>query len=160
MKQAILDNKQRVKVAVACSPGGHLVQARQMAPVYEQYDHFYVTFSGGIAEEMKKYAALHAIPDLHRYNPLTWIANAAAAFGVARRERPDVVISTGAGAVVFFCLFAKLFGAKLIFVESMAKVVRPTWSSRILYPVADLFLVQWPGLVKFFPKAKFLGRFF
>ncbi|MHC4925725.1 MAG: PssD/Cps14F family polysaccharide biosynthesis glycosyltransferase [Planctomycetota bacterium] len=160
MGELLVDKESSVKIAVACSPGGHLVQARQIAPVYEQYEHFYVTFSGGIAEEMKKYAKLHSIPDLHRYNPLTWISNIAAAFNVARREKPDIVISTGAGAVVFFCLFAKLFGAKLLFIESMAKVVRPTWTSRVIYPVADLFLVQWPGLVKFFPKAKFLGRFF
>jgi UDP-N-acetylglucosamine:LPS N-acetylglucosamine transferase len=75
-------------------------------------------------------------------------------------ERPDVVISTGAGAVVFFCVFAKLLGAKLIFLESMAKVKRPTWTARVLYPFADLFMVQWPGLLKFFPRAKFLGRLF
>ena len=76
------------------------------------------------------------------------------------RQRPDIVITTGAGIVVFFCVFSKLFGAKLIFIESMARIESPTLTARMLYPFADLFLVQWPGLLKYFPKAKYMGRLF
>jgi beta-1,4-N-acetylglucosaminyltransferase len=137
-----------------------MVQARQLASVYEKHEHVYVTFAGGVADEMKKTTRVRTVPDLVRRNPLSWLAVVASSFRVAVSERPDVVISTGAGAVVFFCVFAKLLGAKLIFLESMAKVTRPTWTARVLYPFADLFMVQWPGLLKFFPKAKFLGRLF
>ena len=79
---------------------------------------------------------------------------------VALIERPDVVISTGAGIVVFFCVFAKLLGAKLIFIESMARIERPTLTARFLYPFSDLFMVQWPDLLEYFPKAKYMGRLF
>jgi len=149
-----------IKICVACCPGGHMVQAKQLASVYEKYDHVYVTFAGGVADEMKKSTRVRTVPDLVRRNPLSWIAVVACSFHAAVAERPDVVISTGAGAVVFFCVFAKLLGAKLVFLESMAKVTHPTWTARVLYPFADLFMVQWPGLLKFFPKAKFLGRLF
>ena len=149
-----------VKICVACCPGGHMVQARQLAPVYEKYEHFYLTFSGGIAEEMKKTTRVRTVPDLLRYDPVSWISAMVHSLYVAVTERPDIVISTGAGAVVFFCLFAKLLGAKMVFLESMAKVTRPTWTSRILYPFSDLFIVQWPELLKFFPRAKFFGRLF
>ena len=137
-----------------------MVQAKQLASVYETYDHVYVTFAGGVADEMKKSTKVRTVPDFVRRNPLSWVAVVACSFRAAVAERPDVVISTGAGAVVFFCVFAKLLGAKLIFLESMAKVTHPTWTARVLYPFADLFMVQWPGLLKFFPKAKFLGRLF
>lgn len=149
-----------LKICVACCPGGHMVQAKQLASVYEKYDHVYVTFAGGVADEMKKSTKVRTVPDLVRRNPFSWVAVVAGCCHAAVVERPDVVISTGAGAVVFFCVFAKLLGAKLIFLESMAKVTRPTWTARVLYPFADLFMVQWPGLLKFFPKAKFLGRLF
>jgi len=134
------------------------VEARQLAPVYEKYDHFYFTFSGGVAEELKKTARVCDIPNIVRHNPLSWIIGAVMSGYIALIERPDVIISTGAGIVVFFCVFAKLLGAKLIFIESMARIERPTLTARMLYPFADLFFVQWPDLLKFFPKAKYMGR--
>ena len=137
-----------------------MVQAKQLAPVYEKYEHFYFTFSGGMADKLSKTSCVHAIPNITRYNPLSWLIGAVLSGYYALLERPNVVISTGAGIVVFFCIFAKFLGAKLIFLESMAKVTRPTLTARLLYPFADLFLVQWPGLLKFFPKAKFFGRLF
>ena len=137
-----------------------MVQVKELATVYEKFDYFYFTFSGGVADEMKKNTHLRTIPDIIRYNPLTWIIGAVASLYIAAVERPDVVITTGAGVVVFFCIFAKLMGAKLIFIESMAKVKKPTLTARFLYPFANLFIVQWPGLLEFFPKAKYLGRFF
>ena len=149
-----------IKICVACCPGGHMVQAKQLASVYEKYDHVYVTFAGGVVDEMKKSTRVRTVPDLVRRNPFSWVAVLVGSCHAAVVERPDVVISTGAGAVVFFCIFAKLLGAKLVFLESMAKVERPTMTARVLYPLADLFMVQWPGLLKFFPKAKFLGRLF
>jgi len=137
-----------------------MVQAKQLAPVYEKYDHFYVTHKGGVAERMKRTCRVRAIPDILRSHPLSWFKGVIASLYMASIERPDIVITTGAGAVVFYCIFAKILGAKLIFIESMARVERPTWTARMLYPFADLFLVQWPGLLKFFPRAKYLGRLF
>jgi UDP-N-acetylglucosamine:LPS N-acetylglucosamine transferase len=137
-----------------------MVQAKQLAPVYEKYDHFYFTFKGGVADEMKKTGRVRTIPNIVKYNPVSWVVGAVLSGYAALVERPDVVISTGAGIVVFFCVFAKLLGAKLIFIESMARVERPTLTARFLYPFADLFFVQWPDLLNYFPRARFLGRLF
>jgi len=137
-----------------------MVQARQLAQVYEKYDHFYFTFSGDVAEALAKNNHVHTIKNITKSNPLSWITGLVHSCWIALTERPDVVISTGAGVVVFLCIFAKILGAKLIFLESMAKVDRPTLTARFLYPFADLFLVQWPGLLKYFPRAKYYGRLF
>jgi beta-1,4-N-acetylglucosaminyltransferase len=150
----------KLKICVACSPGGHMVQARQLARVYEKYDYFYFTFSGVVARELAKTVRVCSIPNIVRHNPVSWIIGAALSAYIAIKQRPDVVISTGAGIVVFFCVFAKLLGAKLIFIESMAKIEKPTLTARLLYPFANLFIVQWPGLLRFFPNAKFLGKLF
>jgi len=151
---------EKIKIAVACSPGGHMVQAKQLAGVYEKYNHFYFTFSGPVADKMKNTTRVRAIPNIVRRNPLSWIVGVVLSAHAVLMERPDVVISTGAGIVVFFCVFAKLLGAKLIFIESMARIERPTLTARFLYPFSDLFIVQWPNLLKFFPRAEFLGRLF
>lgn len=147
-----------MKICIASSTGGHLVQARLLEPVYGRYEHFFFTFKGGVAEEMKKTERVRDIPNIVRRNPLSWIVGAVLSARVAIAERPDVVLTTGAGIVVFFCIFAKMLGAKLIFIESMARVERPTLTARMLYPFCDLFFVQWPGLQKYFPKARYAGR--
>lgn len=134
------------------------MQAKQLASVYERLDHFYFTFAGGVADEMKKTSHLRTIPNIIRQNPISWIVGAVLSAKAVLEERPGVVITTGAGTVVFFCIFAKLLGAKLIFVESMACSERPTLTGRFLYPFADLFIVQWPNLRKYFPRARFAGR--
>jgi len=76
------------------------------------------------------------------------------------REKPDVVISTGADATVATCMIAKFFGKKIIFIESFCRIKSPSLSARIIYPFADLFLVQWKQNLKFFPKAKYKGAVF
>ena len=156
----IMKVQSKFKICVACSPGGHMVQAKQLSPVYEKYDHFYFTFSGEVAQALRKTGRVRIIPNIVRYNPFSWLIGVVLSAYIAIAERPDVVITTGAGVVVFFCVFAKLLGTKLIFVESMAKVDEPTLTAKLLYPFSDLFLVQWPGLLQFFPKAQFLGRLF
>ena len=155
-----MSNRNPIKICIACSTGGHMVQAKQLAPVYGKYNHFFFTFKGGVADNMKKTNRVRAIPNIVKRNPWSWMVGAILSAHAAFIERPNVVITTGAGIVVFFCIFAKLFGTKLIFIESMARVERPTLTARMLYPFADLFLVQWPGLLKYFPKAKYAGRLF
>ena len=73
------------------------------------------------------------------------------------REKPDIVISTGALAVIPLCLLAKLFRRKLIFIESFAKVSSPTKTGKLLYKYADRFYVQWPQMKEFYPDAICLG---
>jgi UDP-N-acetylglucosamine:LPS N-acetylglucosamine transferase len=159
-KRGLKRKARELKICIACSPGGHMIQAKALASVYEKYNHFYFTFSCPVAKKLSKTSRIHTIPNIYKTNPISWITGAAASFYVVILERPDVIISTGASVVLFFCIFAKMLGAKLIFLESMAKVERPTLTARFLYPFTDLFIVQWPGLLRYFPKAKFLGRLF
>ena len=65
------------------------------------------------------------------------------------KEKPDVVISTGALATVPVCLLAKLFKKKLIFIESFSKITSPTITGKLMYRYADLFLVQWEDMKSF-----------
>jgi len=145
-------------ICVACSPGGHMIQAKRFEEAYRDYRHFFFTFRGAVAEDLRKTEVVYAIPNVVRQNPLSWLTGVLLSFVIACKTRPDVVLTTGAGVVVFFCVFAKLLGAKLVYIESVANIKRPTLTARILYPFADLFLVQWPGLLEYFPRAKYPGR--
>jgi beta-1,4-N-acetylglucosaminyltransferase len=155
-----MNKRNYLRIGVACSVGGHMVQARQLEAVYDKYDHFYFTFSCSIAESMKKTDRVRSIPNIVRYNPFSWISGIFLSAIIALIERPDIVICTGSGVTVFFCLFTKILRTKIIFIESMAKVEKPTLTARMIYPISDLFIVQWPDLLKYFPKAKYVGRLF
>jgi beta-1,4-N-acetylglucosaminyltransferase len=147
-----------IKIAIAASPGGHLVQVRQLAPLYEKYPHFFFTFSNPVAAELSKTAKVYAICNMVRCNPWSWVSGFYQSLRVAIKERPDVILTTGAGVVVMFCFLSKILGAKVIFIESMAKIESPTLTARLLYPIADLFIVQWPKLKSHFPRAHYWGR--
>lgn len=58
------------------------------------------------------------------------------------------------------CLIAKLFGKKLIYIESFAKINSPTLSGKMLYRFADRFYIQWESMRKYYPKAIYCGSIY
>jgi beta-1,4-N-acetylglucosaminyltransferase len=76
------------------------------------------------------------------------------------RERPDLIVSTGADAGLMVCIAGKLRGKRIIFIESFCRPVKPGISGRIAYLFADLFIYQWKELAKYYPKGKYGGSIF
>ena len=77
---------------------------------------------------------------------------------ILRRARPQAVLTNGPSLAVPTALLAKLMGARVIYVESASRVTTLSSSGRLVYPFADLFIVQWPGLQARYPKAVYAGR--
>jgi beta-1,4-N-acetylglucosaminyltransferase len=147
-------NNRPVKICIVSSCGGHLTEVRALRPVYERYDHFYVLNDKVLLpEDMegKTYFIKHSERD--------WllIVNLWEAWRILRKERPGLILSTGAGPVVPFALIGKLFGVSAIFVETFNRVVAPSLSGRIMYYLADRFFYQWKSLAKFYPKGVYSG---
>jgi len=88
---------------------------------------------------------------------LKYLLNAAQSAWLVIRVRPQVVLTTGAGVAVASALFGKLMGAKLIVIESAARVSSLSATGSLLYRFADLFIVQWPGLQSRYPRAIYGG---
>ena len=59
-----------------------------------------------------------------------------------------------------FCLVGKLKRKKIIYIESFARVDKKSLTGRLVYPFADLFLVQWEPMLKCYPKAEYVGGIF
>lgn len=85
------------------------------------------------------------------------IANGFKALSIIIKEKPDVMITTGVLAVVPMALLMKLFGRKLVYIESFAKVTSKTLSGKLLYKYADRFYVQWEEMLKLYPNAIYKG---
>lgn len=79
---------------------------------------------------------------------------------ILRQESPDVLITTGALLAFPFCVIAKIKGTKIIYIESFARVNSGSLTGRLVYPFADLFLVQWKALQQIYPKAIYVGGIF
>lgn len=90
-------------------------------------------------------------------DPFKYLVNIWQSFWLVMKHRPELVISTGAGMVVPTCMIASLLGAKLVFIETAARVNTPSRTGKFLYRFADKFYVQWEPLLKVYPRAKYGG---
>ncbi|WP_327204874.1 PssD/Cps14F family polysaccharide biosynthesis glycosyltransferase [Paenibacillus sp. DMB20] len=142
------------------------VQRRPFNPLaaagawWKEHERFWVTFNKedartALADE-KAYWCHH--PTNRSLKNL--IKNTFLAWNILRKEKPDILISSGAAAAVPFFYLGKLFGAKLVYIEVYDRISSPTVTGRAVYPITDAFIVQWEEQKRFYPKARFLGGLF
>lgn len=132
------------RVLLVCSTGGHLAQLMRLRPWWSTHDRAWVTFDKADARSHlageRTYWAHHPttrnIPNALR--------NLVLARKVLRDERPDVVVSDGAGVAVPFFLLARRRGIATVYLEVFDRVDSPTLTGRMCRPFTDLFCVQWP----------------
>jgi beta-1,4-N-acetylglucosaminyltransferase len=138
------------RTCLAFSPGGHRAELERALAGITFADVFHVTFDDGRqqpAEAVRRYHLCHPRRSVWRTAVNAWQS-----LLVLHRERPELVISTGADVAVPILLLAKLCGATLVFIET-AGSAEPTLAGRLVYPMADLFIVQWPERLERFPTA-------
>ena len=147
------------KICFAASSGGHYEQLMMLKPLMEKYDSFILTektqYEAKVAGEKTYY--LKQVNRKEKTFLLRMLQNVFLTFGIFLKEKPNVVICTGVLAMIPMCLLVKLFGGKLIYLESFAKVTSPTETGKLLYRFADQFYVQWEKMKKVYPKAIYLG---
>tara|TARA_Y100000310_G_C20671613_1_gene810608 strand:+ start:1583 stop:1996 length:414 start_codon:yes stop_codon:yes gene_type:complete len=80
------------------------------------------------------------------------------ALKILRKSKPHTIISAGPSMTIPLFWVAKLLGIKTIFIESWVRVHNKSQTGRFVYPISDLFLVQWSSMKKVYPKAVFAGR--
>lgn len=151
--------RKEIKICFAASSGGHFEQLLMLKKLMEKYDSFIVT-------EKTLYAPLFDDIKLYYMKQVNrkeftfifrMIANLFRSLHIFFREKPDVLITTGAMAMIPMCLIAKMFRKKLIFIESFAKVTSPTKTGKLMYKYADRFYVQWESMLEIYPDAIYLG---
>lgn len=145
-----------MKICLISSSGGHL---RELLNATEGIisDRYYVTQRALHTEDILRNQRHYFIIDPHK-SIIQFVMNALQALKHILKERPELVISTGAGIAIPTILWAKyLFKAKVIYIESAANVVNPSKTGKYLYKYSDLFLIQWPGLQGHYPKAQYCG---
>jgi len=148
-----------MKICIVSSAGGHLIQCLKLLPILKKHKVFVITFEKTPLKTLLKPLKTYLIENPKR-NPIKYIVFTPSFMNILINEKPDVVITTGAGVAVPICLFAKLFfNSKIIFIESFSRIYKPSSTGKILYNFADLFFVQWPKLKsEYGEKAIYAGR--
>ncbi len=148
-----------MKIVFAASSGGHYEQLLMLKPLMEKYDSVLVTektdYSAGDTGIKTYY--MHQINRKELLFLPKLIANSWRSLVLIIKERPKVMITTGVLAVIPLALLMKLFGGKLIYIESFAKVCSKNLTGNLLYRFADQFYVQWEEMLKLYPKAIYKG---
>jgi len=147
-----------MKICLVCSSGGHLLQLHVLKDWWRNHARFWVTFQkeDALSFLTGETAYWAYFPTNRSIKNL--IRNAFLALKILLKERPDLIVSTGAGVAIPFFYLGKLLGAKLIFIEVYDRIDSPTLTGKLVYPVTDFFALQWEEQKRFYPKGKVLGQ--
>jgi UDP-N-acetylglucosamine:LPS N-acetylglucosamine transferase len=146
-----------VKVALVCSSGGHLAQLHRLRGWWSEHERVWVTFDTPDAISLLEGERVDWAYHPTTRNVKNTLRNLWLAWRVLARERPDVVVSDGAGVAVPFFLLAKLRGIKTVYLEVYDRIDTRTLTGRLCYPMTDLFCVQWEEQRRLYPRSRLIG---
>ena len=136
-----------MKICLVCSQGGHYTETLQLLDAFQGHQFFFATSHGTRDAEIAMLAPVYYMNNIgtsvwRMFLAIFWAQN------ILWRERPDVILSLGSEIAIPFFYLGKLHGIKTIFIESWCRVENLSKTAQLVYPVADVFLVQWPQLLK------------
>jgi len=147
-----------MKILLVCSRGGHLFQLYLLKEFWKDYDRLWVTSSGCDSRVLLKDEPVCYAHFPTNRNIVNFVRNLFLAFRILKKEKPDFVVSTGAGVAVPFIYAAKALKIKTVYLECLGQAKRLSLSGRLVYPLVDRLIVQWPSLAEKYNKAEFAGQ--
>lgn len=150
----------QLKICVGASAGGHMNQLLKLLEAsknWPQCPSFYVTTLPQLADRLETFGPTYVIGECNRLHPLMTVMVFLKAVKLVFSERPDVVITTGSLPLAMVCLAAKMRGAKVVWIDSIANVEKFSMSGALVRHFADLFLTQWPELARKHKNAEYVG---
>jgi len=146
-----------IKICLAASSGGHLSQLIRLSESWKNHEVFCVTTTDVVERTIREFGKVYVVGECNRNHPIRVVKVFFRCLRAVLRERPDVVVSTGAAAGCMVCFLGKMMGAKVIWIDSITNVERISLSGRMVRYISDLFLVQWPELAGRYRKAEYVG---
>lgn len=147
------------KVLFISSTGGHLSEMLQLKDMFNRYDYKIITEKTKSNLKLKKYYGnrinylVYGTKDHMLSYPFKLLYNCFKSLYFYLKIHPDYVITTGAHTAGPMCLIAKLFGSRVIYIETFANINTKTITGKLLYPVSDKFIVQWDSMKKLYPNS-------
>ena len=154
------------KVLFISSTGGHLVELLQLKEMFKNYDYHIITEKTKSNLKMKKTYKdkidflVYGTKDHFVSYPFKLLYNCFKSLFLYIKIHPDYIITTGAHTAGPICCIGKIFGSRIIYIETFANMTSKTITGKLLYPFADKFIVQWESMKKLYPDADFGGWIF
>lgn len=150
------------KVLFIASTGGHLSELLQLKKLFKEYNSYLITEKTkstiGLKKQFNKVNYLVYGTKDHKFSYIfKFLYNCIKSFILYLKIRPKVIVTTGTHTAVPICYIGKLFGSKIIFIETFANSKTKTLSGKLVYPIADTFIVQWENMLELYPKAIYGG---
>ena len=142
------------------SSGGHLAHLYMLKPFWKNKERFWVTFAKEDAKSLLEDEKMYSCYFPTNRNIKNLIKNTFLAWKILKKEKPNLIISSGAAVAVPFFYLGKLFGAKTIYIEVFDRIDKSTLTGKLVYPVTDKFIVQWEEMKKVYKKSENLGSIF
>ena len=159
------DSKKK-KILFISSTGGHLSEMMRLSPMFSKYDYYIMTEKTKSNLYLKeKYPGkvsflLFGTNTSFLVYPFKLLFNSFKSLFIYIKERPNVIITTGTHTAGPMCCIGKLFGSKVIYIETLANSSTKTATGRLIYHIADVFVVQWEEMLELYPKAKYWGMIY
>lgn len=154
------------KVLFVSSTGGHLNELLQLEPMFNKYNYSIITEKDKSTLHLKEiygskvnYLIYGTRKKIIKYF-FVFIFNLLKSIFLYFKIRPKYIVTTGTHTAVPICYIGKLFGSKIIFIETFANINTKTLSGKLIYPISNLFIVQWEEMLKLYPKAIYGGSIF
>lgn len=157
------------KVLFISSTGGHLEELTQLKDMFKRYDYYIVTEKTKSNLKMReKYPKRVSFLVYGSYTtlfkkityPFKLLINSFLSLFIFIKVRPKYIVSTGAHTAGPMCCIGKIFGSKIIFIETFANSKTKSRAGRLVYKFADLFIVQWEEMLELYPNAVYGGWIF
>lgn len=154
------------KVLFISSTGGHLTEMMQLREMFDKYDYHIITEKTksnlGLKKKYKdkiNYLVFGTKDHMLIY-PFKLLYNCFKSLFLYIKIHPDYIITTGAHTAGPMCCIGKIFGSRIIYIESFANITTKTITGKYVYLFADKFIVQWESMKELYPKAEFGGWIF
>lgn len=154
------------KVMFISSTGGHFNELMQLKSMFKDYDYSVVTEKTNNSNNLRKefgkkiHFLIFGSKD-HKFTyPFKLLSNCFISLFLFIKIRPKYIITTGTHTAGPMCCLGKIFKSKIIYIETFANITKPTMTGKQVYKFADLFIVQWENLLKFYPDAIYGGSIF
>ena len=154
------------RVLFIASTGGHLNELLQLSPMFKELDYHLITEktkSNMYLKDKYKNKVNYLIYGTKHHiltYPFKLLANCFISLYLYLKIHPDYIITTGVHTAGPMCCLGKIFGRRVIYIETFANMVTKTATGKLLYPISDKFIVQWESMKELYPKADFGGWIF
>jgi UDP-N-acetylglucosamine:LPS N-acetylglucosamine transferase len=148
------------------STGGHLNELLQLSPMFKEHDYHLITEktkSNMYLKDKYKNKVNYLIYGTKHHMltyPFKLLANCFISLYLYLKIHPDYIITTGVHTAGPMCCIGKIFGSRIIYIETFANMVTKTSTGKLIYPISDKFVVQWESMKELYPNSEFWGWIF